>query len=88
MKITQNGPVYLQLLPGRTYTFLAAGSFGGGNAYLTLADGVFTGILMPGHETISGTTAFRFIAPLPYLVVELENATAPSFTVDCVLCPC
>lgn len=87
MKITANGTAYQELIPGRTYTLFAAGSFGGGTAELTLADGVFTGIPMPGYPTITGTTAFRFVASAPFLVVYLENATAPSFTVDCVLCP-
>lgn len=88
MKITQNGTSHTELVPGRTYTFLAAGYFGGGTAYLTLTDATLTGnIPMPGRETITGNTAFRFTASAPYLVIYLEDATAPSFTIDCVLCP-
>ena len=88
MNITENGVTILEIIPGRTYSLLAAGYFGGGTVELTLADGGFSGIFMPGYSTISSTTAFRFVASAPFLVIYLENATAPSFTVDCVLCPC
>ncbi|RYD19287.1 MAG: hypothetical protein EOP88_19545 [Verrucomicrobiaceae bacterium] len=88
MKITENGATYHELIPGRTYALLAAGYFGGGTLEFTLADGVNGGVPIPGRESTTVSTAFRFVASAPFLVLYLENATAPSFTVDFVLCPC
>lgn len=88
MKITTINSTVIQVIPGRSYTVFAAGSFAGGALRFLLADQEINGsVSICDPEEVTAPTAFVFTATAPLMAIAFDGPTNPNLVVDCVLRP-
>ena len=86
-QIILDGTYDVPVIPGRKYSVMAAGTFGGGTlSFSTVDSSSGNAVALPTYGTATADTVFEFTAPADVFQVSLAGATSPAITLIVTLC--